>query len=62
VSIKDHFFQFLTTAFAFFGTSSATENSHIVRLKKTLFNHLEEIQFFNDPRGVYAQCLVNLTW
>jgi protease-4 len=62
VSIKDHFFQFLTTAFAFFGTSSATENSHIVRLKKTLFNHLEEIRLFNDPRGVYAQCLVNLTW
>lgn len=62
VSVKDHFLQFFTTGFAFFGKTSVSSNPVVVRLKNTLVNRLNEILLFDDPRGVYAQCLVNLTW
>ncbi|MGB3224737.1 MAG: signal peptide peptidase SppA [Desulforhopalus sp.] len=62
VSVKERFFQLFTTARNYLGNSSIMQNPVMVRLKNTLVNHLDDIFLLYDPRGVYAKCLVNLSW
>jgi protease-4 len=62
MSVKERFFQLFTTAQIYLGNSSIIQNPVVARLKKTLFNHLDDIFLLDDPRGVYAKCLVNLSW
>jgi protease IV len=62
VSIKDHFLNFITTGLAFLANTSVSHNPVVVRLQKTFRHQLEELPLLHDPRGVYAQCLLNLTW
>ncbi len=61
-SVKDHLLQFLTTGIASVIDPPSLQNSLVVRLKKTLLSHLDDISFLDDPHGVYAQCRVHLTW
>jgi protease-4 len=62
VSVKERFLQLFTTAQIYWGNSSIIQHPVVARLKKTLFNHLDDIFLLDDPRGVYAKCLVNLSW
>jgi protease-4 len=62
VSVKERFLQLFTSAYSYLGGTSIIQNPVIARLKKTLFNHLDDIVLLDDPRGVYAKCLVNLSW
>lgn len=62
VSVRDHFLQFFTTNLAFLGNTSSNSNPVVLRLKNILMNRLNEIMLLYDPRGVYAQCPVNLSW
>jgi protease-4 len=62
ISVKERFFQLFTTAQIYLGNSSIIQNPVVARLKKTLFIHLDDIFLLDDPRGVYAKCLVNLSW
>lgn len=62
ISVRERFLQLFTTAGIYLGNSSVIQHPVMARLKKTLFNHLDDIFLLNDPRGVYAKCLVNLSW
>ncbi|MCP4338899.1 MAG: signal peptide peptidase SppA [Desulfobulbaceae bacterium] len=62
VSVREHLLHLFTTSLDFMGNSSIIDNSIVVGIKNTLLNRLNEIPFLDDPRGVYAQCLVHLTW
>lgn len=62
VSIKDHFLNFFTTGLAHFTDTSVSHHPVVIRFQKTFLNHLDELPLLHDPRGVYAQCLLNLTW
>lgn len=62
ISVKERFFQLFTTARIYSGNSSIIQNPVVARLKNTLVNHLGDIFLLDDPRGVYAKCLVNLSW
>jgi protease-4 len=62
ISAKDQFLQFLSTGIASFIDPQTLQNPLGFRLKKIVLNQLDEIMFLDDPRGVYAQCRVNLTW
>lgn len=62
VSIKDHFLNFFTTGLAYLTDTSVSHNPVVIRFQKTFRNHLEELPLLHDPRGVYAQCLLKLTW
>lgn len=62
VSIKDHLLQFFTTGYAFLPETSLIQNPVLIRLTETLRNHQNEILLPGDPHGIYAQCLINLTW
>jgi protease-4 len=62
VSVREHFLQLFTSGLALLSTPSIIDNPIVVRMKKTLTNSLNEIPILDDPRGVYAQCLVHLTW
>jgi protease-4 len=62
VSVKERFLQLFTSAYSYLGGTSIIQNPVIARLKKTLFSHLDDIVLLDDPRGVYAKCLVNLSW
>ncbi len=62
VSVKEQFLQFLTTGVAFLEDRSFIQHPVMLRIKKVIFRHLNKVMFFEDPRGIYAQCLVNLTW
>jgi protease-4 len=62
VSVKERFLQLFTSAYSYLGGTSIIQNPVIARLKRTLFSHLDDIVLLDDPRGVYAKCLVNLSW
>jgi protease-4 len=62
LTAKEQLLQFLTTSGTFLGDTQIIQNPLVVRLKKSLFNHLDDIQLLDDPRGIYAQCLLHLTW
>jgi protease-4 len=62
LTVKEQLLQFLTTSRTFLGDTSFIQNPLVVRLKKSLFNHLDDILLSDDPRGIYAQCLLHLTW
>ena len=62
VSVKEQFLQFLTTTTAFWGDTSFIQNPVVIRIKNMIFRQLDKAMLIDDPRGVYAQCLVNLTW
>lgn len=62
VSIKDHFLNFFTTGLAYLVDTPVSHNPVFIRFQKTFRNHLEELPLLHDPRGVYAQCLLKLTW
>jgi len=61
-SVREHFLQLLTTSLHDLGNTSFMTNPIVLRMKDNLINRLNEIPLLNDPRGVYAQCLVNLKW
>ncbi|GAB6192402.1 signal peptide peptidase SppA [Desulfocastanea catecholica] len=62
VSMKAHFLNFFTTGLAFLADTSVAHNPMVIRVQKTFRNHLEELPLLHDPRGVYAQCLLRVTW
>ena len=62
VSFKEQFLQFLTTTTAFWGETSFIQNPVMLRIKNMISRQLDKVMFIDDPRGVYAQCPVNLTW
>jgi protease-4 len=62
ISVKERFLQLFTTAQIYLENSSIIQNPVVARFKKILFNHLDDIFLLDDPRGVYAKCLVNLSW
>lgn len=62
ISAKDQFLQFISTGIASFIDPQTLQNPLLIRFKKVVLNQLDEIMFLDDPRGVYAQCRVNLTW
>ncbi|MGB3212666.1 MAG: signal peptide peptidase SppA [Desulforhopalus sp.] len=61
VSVKDHFLQFFTTSSVLL-SRVLTEQNQLNQLINTILKHLNEVTIFDDPQGVYAQCLVHLTW
>lgn len=61
-SVKDQFFQFLTTTMAFLAEEPVARHPVLLRLKKSLMSNLCRLPLLTDPRGVYAQCPINLAW
>ncbi len=61
-SVQDQFFQFLTTALAFFTKDSLARHPVLLGIRKSLINNLGRLPLLTDPRGVYAQCPINLAW
>jgi protease-4 len=59
-SVSDQFFQFLTAKLP---AVSANRDHHpvLARLKKILASRLENYLLLDDPQGIYAHCLINLT-
>ncbi len=62
VSMKDQFLNFFGSGLAYLADTSVSHNPLLNRFQKTFRNHLEELPLLQDPRGVYAQCLLKLTW
>ncbi len=62
ISVKERFLQLFAAARLNLENTSIIQNPVVARLKKTLFNHLNDIFLLDDPHGIYAKCLVNLSW
>jgi protease-4 len=62
VSIKDQFLNFFTSGQTFLADTAVSRHPVIIRFQKALRNHLEELPLLDDPRGIYAHCLLKLTW
>ncbi len=62
VSMKEHFLQFLTTGQAFMANTQFSRLPTAARFKREIARRLEHFLPVDDPRGVYAQCLENLSW
>lgn len=59
-SVRDQFLQFFAAKLP---AVSANRDHHpvLARLKKTLASRLESYLLLDDPKGIYAHCLINLT-
>lgn len=62
VSMKEHLLQFFSSGPAFLADTSVSHHPVVIRFQKIFLNHLDKLPLLDDPRGIYAQCLLNLTW
>jgi len=62
VSMREHVVQFFTSGPTFLADTSVSHHPVVIRFQKIFLNHLDELPLLDDPRGIYAQCLLNLTW
>lgn len=62
-SVKEQLLQFFTTRVGpLTSVLTAHENPLLNKIKKIMTNKLDELAFLDDPRGIYAYCLIKLTF
>lgn len=62
-SVKEQLLQFFTTRLGpLTSVLTAHENPLLNKIKKIMTNKLDELAFLDDPRGIYAYCLIKLTF
>ncbi|EKD34718.1 MAG: hypothetical protein ACD_75C02220G0001 [uncultured bacterium] len=60
-SMKDQFLQLIAAKLPSMASNRGIHHPVIDRLKKTLTSRLESYLLLDDPQGIYAHCLINLT-
>lgn len=62
-SVKEQLLQFFATHVGPLTSVITThENPLLDKIKKIMTNKLDELAFLDDPRGIYAYCLIKLTF
>lgn len=60
-SVRDQFLQFFSAQLTSMSTGGILSPPLLTRLKKSLASSLDNYLLLDDPKGIYAHCLINLT-
>jgi protease-4 len=60
-SVSEQFFQFFSARLPVLAAHLTTDSPAVNRLKKALQTSLNDFLFLDDPKGIYAHCLIKMT-